>query len=323
MAEPAAPAPPRPETAPERPNTGRMVLTLAGPILLVLSCAFAQFGLRFPGSENTIPRYAIDFSLMGLLVPGPDSLRVPTLGLLLMLVGIVGLLSAGSGGTATIIRRVLGALVLALLAVQLFRQSQFLGGTAVYSFPGSLRAGLYLALLGGLLMLLGPGPAPGSTAPPRGGAIWSAAGWVAVLLGATAAWFVQPFGPEGVDPGVPPTVIRVAAILSPRLFEIPVPTVAQVLVVGGLVAAVGLLLRPGSVSLEVTRRVIGGVVLLLAGLFAWRMSQAFTNLPPGEPTFPTNIRVAFFLTVVGGFLLLLAPRWRPGATREPEPASAP
>ena len=301
------------------------MLALAGPILVVLSCAFAALGLRYSGSENTIPRFAIDFSLMGTLLPSPDGLRVPSVGLVLMLLGIAGLLSAGSGGTATIIRRILGAVVLALLAVLLFRQSQFLGGTPLYSFPGSLRSGLYLAVLGGLLMLVAPGPAPGSptTATLRGRTIWGVAGWVTVLLGATAAWVVQPFGPEGLDPGVPPTYIGVLQLLSPRLFETPVPTLAHVLVVGGLVAAVGFLLRPGSMGLDITRRVIGGLVLVLAGLFAWRMSQAFTNLPPGEPTFPTNLRLAFFLTVAGGLLLLLAPRWRPEPAREPEPEQVP
>jgi hypothetical protein len=56
------------------------------------------------------------------------------------------------------------------------------------------------------------------------------------------------------------------------------------------------------------RRVIGGVALLLFGLFALRLSQFLSaGVPEGISGFPAVLRAGFYVGVVGAILLIAAP----------------
>jgi drug/metabolite transporter (DMT)-like permease len=162
--------------------------------------------------------------------------------------------------------------------------------------------------------LAAPTPPPPGPTRPRYTPWLLFAGVALLILSQVFPWSLQPFIPSDQQAGLYATGISVPAVLSRGFFELSAPTAAQVIAVLVLIAAV-LLVVPSRWA-DVLRRVIGGVALLLFGLFAWRLSQLLSaGVPEGLPGFPAVLRAGFYLGVVGAILLIAAPG--PKADRSP------
>jgi hypothetical protein len=132
------------------------------------------------------------------------------------------------------------------------------------------------------------------------------AGVALLILSQVFPWSLQPFLPADGQAGLYATGISVPAVLSRGSLDLSAPTAAQVIAILVLITAV-LVLVP-SRRADVLRRVIGGVALLLFGLFAWRLSQFLSaGVPEGIPGFPAALRAGFYVGVVGAILLIAAP----------------
>ena len=132
------------------------------------------------------------------------------------------------------------------------------------------------------------------------------AGIALLILSEAFPWSLQPFIPASQQGGLYATGISVPGVLSRGFFQLSAPTAAQVIAI--LVSSAVVFLVVPSRWADVLRRVIGGVALLLLGLFAWRLSQLLSRgVPEGVPGFPGVLRAGFYLGVVGAILLIAAP----------------
>jgi hypothetical protein len=132
------------------------------------------------------------------------------------------------------------------------------------------------------------------------------AGIALLILSEAFPWSLQPFIPASQQGGLYAAGISVPGVLSRGFFQLSAPTAAQVIAI--LVSSAVVFLVVPSRWADVLRRVIGGVALLLLGLFAWRLSQLLSGgVPEGVPGFPGVLRAGFYLGVVGAILLIAAP----------------
>jgi hypothetical protein len=155
-------AEPRPAPVTEGPRdefvplTLPSILALVGAALVALSAVLAWAVQPLFGSGPPQGIYPSGLSLPRLILGGPAGDQ-PRLGLVLVVlaIGAVFLLLANPNRRSFDLgRRALGVVVLALAVLFYLRLAQVSGLPAEFDPPGSLRAGFYVGMAGGLLTIL-------------------------------------------------------------------------------------------------------------------------------------------------------------------------
>jgi hypothetical protein len=131
-----------------------VILALAGSALAAISVSLA-WAVQPP---QDVGLYSVNISIPRLISRGATG-DIPYLGFVVVTLAVLAaaLVGVGTQRWVDVVRRVLGLIELALVALFGFRFFQALEGFPpdVASFPASLRMGFYLALAGGLLMVFG------------------------------------------------------------------------------------------------------------------------------------------------------------------------
>jgi hypothetical protein len=155
-------AEPRPAPAVEEPRgefvplTPPSILALVGAAMVALSAVLAWAIQPFFGSGTAQGIYPSSLSLPR-LIKGGFAGDQPRLGLVLVVVAIAAvflLLANPNRRSLDMGRRVLGLIVLALAVLFYVRFAQISGVPDRFEPPGSLRAGFYVGVAGGLLTIL-------------------------------------------------------------------------------------------------------------------------------------------------------------------------
>jgi hypothetical protein len=132
-----------------------------------------------------------------------------------------------------------------------------------------------------------------------------------MVVSVVFAWYLLPFGPPDREVGIYATSMSLPRTFSAAA-EGQIPSVGQLFLALGLLAATLALLGEGTVWMDVARRVLGVAGGLVVGFVAFRLSQAFQNLPEDLPTFPGVLRAGFYLAALGSLLTVVFGRLRRG-----------
>jgi hypothetical protein len=155
---------PAPVTGPiaetiDRPD--RPWLVFAGIALLILSQVFPWSLQPFVPSDQQGGLYATAISVPAVLSRGFLDLPAPTAAQVIAVLALsAAVLLVIPSRWADFLRRVIGGVALLLFVLFAWRLSQFLSGTlpeGVAGFPGVLRAGFYLGVLGAIVLIAAPG----------------------------------------------------------------------------------------------------------------------------------------------------------------------
>jgi hypothetical protein len=334
MAEPPSQPPPpdRPTPEPEAwPRGTLLALVGAGLILLSATLAWAvgPFVLS-SGEPAPIRPSGISVPLTFLNLGAPE-FRGPTLGQVLVVLGLLAcapLLLGARGRAWEIARRTAAAIVtiLVVLFVVRYRERFLIGPLEGAGTLANLRAGLYLALVGSVLATVTGRPPRAPPSPAAGGLgrTLAFAALALVALAALMAWVDQTFLPPSLeDRGVNAANISLPMLLL-RTSGGFVPTLGQTLMGGALAMASLLLSRPTQRGLDLTRGLLGLVVLVLAGLVAFRVQQIAAGSGRFNYTLFGLLRPGFYVALAGGILALAARvTRRPGSVQAPGPDSTP
>jgi hypothetical protein len=321
MVDPPVASPLPEEPAPEGWDRGSLVaLAGAGLVLLSATLAWAVSPFLFPSGEAAPLRPSAISVPLTLLHLGAPEFRGPTLGQVLAALGLLagGPLLLGARGAAwEVVRRASAAvaLVLAALFVVRYRAQFLIGPLEGAGTLANLRAGFYLGVGGSVLATVAGRPPRTLTVPSRAdlGRALAFAGLGLVALAALMAWVDQTFLPPSVaDRGVNAANISLPGLLV-RTSGATVPTLGQTLM--GLAVAMGslLLARSKTRGLDLTRRALGLVALLLGAFFAFRVQQIAASSGRFNYTLFGLLRPGFYVALVAGLLSILggAP-WRTG-----------
>ncbi len=156
---------------PARSWSPGVFVALAGSALAAISVSLA-WAVQ-PGPQE-VGLYSVNISIPRLISRGATG-NIPYLGFVVVTLAVLAAILVGvvTRRWVDLVRRGLGVIAVALVALFGFRYFQALEGfpPEVASFPGSLRAGFYLAAVGSLLMVLGgrslraPAPPPAPEPP--------------------------------------------------------------------------------------------------------------------------------------------------------------
>jgi hypothetical protein len=290
------------------------LLALAGAGLVLLSATLAWAVSPFvlsSGDQAPLRPSGISVPLTLLHIGAPE-FRGPTLGQVLVVLGLLagGPLLLGARGAAwEVVRRASAAVAFVLTALFVVRyRAQFLiGPLEGTSTLANLRAGFYLAAGGSVLAAVAGRPprALPATSGTGVGRVIAFAGLGLVALAALMAWVDQTFLPPSVaDRGVNAANISLPVLLV-RTSGAYVPTLGQTLMGLALAMAALLLARSKTLGLDLTRRAVGLVVLLLAAFFALRVQQIAAMSGRFNYTLLGLLRPGFYVAVVGGALSIL------------------
>jgi hypothetical protein len=160
--------------APSPPTPGRTVprqgpwLVFSGIALLILSQVFPWSLQPFIPSDQQAGLYATAISVPAVLSRGSLGLSGPTAAqVIAVLVLSAAVILIVPSRWADVLRRVIGGVALLLFVLFAWRLSQLLSGglpEGLPGFPGILRAGFYLGVIGAILLIAAPGP--NTEAPP-------------------------------------------------------------------------------------------------------------------------------------------------------------
>lgn len=137
--------------APARSWTPGVVVAFAGSGLVAISISLAWAVQPF---QQDVGLFPVSVSLPRLLSRGAGG-AIPSLAFVVMILALLAaaLVLVGERSAVEVLRRGLGVLILALVALFGFRYAQAVEGLPPQfpSFPGGLRAGFYLAVAGAAL----------------------------------------------------------------------------------------------------------------------------------------------------------------------------
>jgi hypothetical protein len=287
----------------------RAALGTIGCALVILSCAFAW-----------VPRLALgdllDPTAVSVLFLAEGS--GPPIVSALMLAGLGGL-AADLFASRTAIRRLLGVIALVAWLRWLLNFVYVIGfaegGAGIFPLA-PLRAGFYLALVGAMLMMIGRRSDLLPVSIHRLGVV-PVAGVAMVLYSSVVAWFELPNDILlPVDAAVHAQDISVPFMMFRA--TLPLPTMAQVLVVLGLAVLVALR-TPGPWT-NALHRLLGAVVLALVGATLWYTHQNAEALTGGQSGLFGMIRLGPYLAILGGLGLAIPMSRKPRQLEEGAPA---
>lgn len=155
---------------------------------------------------------------------------------------------------------------------------------------------------------------------------WTAVGGgVLIVLSMSFAWYRTPFLPPEA-PSLFPDLVGIPMLVARA--NVRVPTIAHFLALGGPACILLAILGLGRPPAEWFRRSIGILVLIVLGLFVWRVIEAHGDLA-GQPNPVTGepeggplgrLGFGFYFATAGGLLTAIGGRWpRRGARGATEP----
>ena len=163
--------PPPPERIPPLPLTRGTGLALLGSAMAALSTGFAWGASLAPEAFGPQQGYLPSGVPLPALIKETSTGTTPSVGLVVLVLALLTaalVILSSAGRWADVVRRVLGLAIVAVVALFAWRYGGAADASEVgQTLFGGLRAGAYLALIGGILIAV-TGPPVSQGSEPRG-----------------------------------------------------------------------------------------------------------------------------------------------------------